>query len=159
MVHSHGGKNRVVLKRSSGCLLLFAGSDTTANTVAFAVYLLSKHGGAETKMVAEIDAFFERIARVAEGEVGGRPTFDDLHEFPYVEQVGKLSPHPLSISARSSSIHSESPTHPFLSILTSCTGVAFILTSPRLHVITLPLLHFSPKKKVLTHNCTYTGAL
>ena len=127
-----------------------AGSDTTANTVAFAVYLLSRHGGAEAKMVAEIDTFYERMAKGAAGDEGGRPTFDDLHEFPHVEQVSPASIHvskeisqershscscvPVSISARISSIHSS------LLILTSCTGVVFNLTAPRHHSTPTPFL-------------------
>lgn len=67
--------------------LLNTGSDTTANTVAFAVYLLSRHGGAETEMVAEIDAYYKQIAQAAPGEKNSRPTFDELDKFPYVEQV------------------------------------------------------------------------
>ena len=51
------------------------------------MYLLSRHSGAESKMVAEIDAYYKQIAQAAPGDGGSRPTFDELDNFPYVEQV------------------------------------------------------------------------
>eukprot|EP00897_Mesotaenium_endlicherianum_P011043 jgi/Mesen1/9968/ME000072S09381 len=85
--------------------LLGAGSATTANTIAFAIYLLAQNPEAEARLVAEIDQFFEKQDSESEallepssvdqskGEQGGqvaveqRPTYDELSSFPYTEQV------------------------------------------------------------------------
>eukprot|EP00850_Spirogloea_muscicola_P005820 SM000027S09601 [mRNA] locus=s27:235603:239159:- [translate_table: standard] len=71
-----------------------AGSDTTANTVAFSIYLLSKHPEAEKKVLAEIDNYRIPIPAQGDGDQkdgdGGKvthPTFEELSKFPYIEQV------------------------------------------------------------------------
>lgn len=58
-------------------LLIFAGHDTTANTLAWAFYLLSQHAVEETKLHAEVD-------RVLQGRT---PTIDDLPNLPYTRMV------------------------------------------------------------------------
>ena len=64
---------------------MIAGSDTTANTVAYAIYSLAQNPHVEAKMVAEIDAFeFDK------GDGVRRPTHDDLEFFPYVDLVRGL---------------------------------------------------------------------
>ena len=60
---------------------ILAGSDTSASTTTFAVYFLCTHTHVRQKVVAEIDAYFEGMG------VGGKPTFDDLDQFPDLEQV------------------------------------------------------------------------
>ena len=38
-------------------IFILAGYETTANTLAFCVYLLCKHPEAQQKVIAEVDAF------------------------------------------------------------------------------------------------------
>ena len=72
--------------RSESGAFFFAGHETTANTLTFALYLLAKHPEAEAKLHAE-------LARV----LGGRtPTIDDLPQLPFnrmvVEETLRLYP-------------------------------------------------------------------
>ena len=64
---------------------MLAGSDTSASTSTFAVYFLCTHPQARQKVVAEIDAYFEKLGDG--GDEAGKPTFDELDQFPYLEQV------------------------------------------------------------------------
>ena len=65
---------------------MLAGSDTSASTSTFAVYFLCTHPLVRQKVVAEIDAYFEKLGDG--GDVAGKPTFDELEQFPYLKQVG-----------------------------------------------------------------------
>lgn len=72
--------------RSESGAFFFAGHETTANTLTFALYLLAKHPEAEARLHAE-------LARV----LGGRtPTIDDLPQLPFnrmvVEETLRLYP-------------------------------------------------------------------
>merc|ERR1712124_76051 len=60
-------------------LLILAGYETTANTLAMAVYLLSKNKDKETKLIAEID-------RLKGTQMPGQ---DELKAYEYVEAVVK----------------------------------------------------------------------
>ena len=55
--------------------MMLAGYETTANTLAFSVYLLGKHSQAQHALLQEVDQF------------GGRPTYDSLPSFPYAAAV------------------------------------------------------------------------
>ena len=70
---------------------MLAGSDTTANTVTFAVYLLAKHPHVRQKMEAEIAAH-----KAAKMQGGGRtePAFA-TEGLEYTEQVRTLPPLPI----------------------------------------------------------------
>jgi cytochrome P450 len=58
-------------------VMMFAGHETTAATLAWAFYLLSQHSEVEAKLHAELD-----------GVLAGRaPTLDDLARLPYTRQV------------------------------------------------------------------------
>jgi len=57
--------------------LFMAGHETTANTLAWAWFLLSNHPDVEAKLHAELDAVL--------GD--GPPTFDDLRRLPYTGMV------------------------------------------------------------------------
>lgn len=57
--------------------LLLAGHETTANTLAWACYLLARHPEVERRLVAE-------LGRVLDGRA---PTVDDLSELPFLQQV------------------------------------------------------------------------
>ncbi|KAL3134381.1 hypothetical protein ABBQ38_006635 [Trebouxia sp. C0009 RCD-2024] len=56
-------------------LMLLAGYETTANALAFCIYLLGKHPHAQQKLLQEVDAF--------KGSLG----YDNLSDFPYVQAV------------------------------------------------------------------------
>ncbi|MEW5316263.1 MAG: hypothetical protein WDW38_007644 [Sanguina aurantia] len=58
---------------------LLAGYETTANTLAFVIYMLAVHPGAEARLVQEVDAF---------GRSRALDT-SDLDQFPYVGAVVK----------------------------------------------------------------------
>ena len=64
---------------------MLAGSDTSASTSTLAVYFLCTHPHVRKQVVAEIDAYFEKLGDG--GDVAGKPTFDELDQFPYLEQV------------------------------------------------------------------------
>ncbi|GAQ88955.1 Cytochrome P450 [Klebsormidium nitens] len=66
---------------------LGAGTDTTANTLSFAVYSLTNNPAAEEKMRREIRAFYEKLEKEGVKDTAFRPTYDELAQFPYVEQV------------------------------------------------------------------------
>ena len=55
--------------------MMLAGYETTANTLAFSVYLLGKHPQAQQCLLQEIDQF------------QGRPGYDSLASFPYAAAV------------------------------------------------------------------------
>ncbi|KAL3139154.1 hypothetical protein ABBQ32_005938 [Trebouxia sp. C0010 RCD-2024] len=55
--------------------MMLAGYETTANTLAFSVYLLGKHPQAQQRLLQEVDHF------------QGRPTYDSLPSFPYAAAV------------------------------------------------------------------------
>ena len=55
--------------------MILAGYETTANTLAFSVYLLAKHLQAQQCLLQEIDQF------------QGRPGYDSLPSFPYAAAV------------------------------------------------------------------------
>jgi cytochrome P450 len=56
---------------------ILAGYETTANTLAFCVYLLCKHPEAQQKLIAEVDAFGK----------DREPTLADLEQLPYTSAV------------------------------------------------------------------------
>jgi cytochrome P450 len=61
--------------------LLLAGHETTSNALTWTLYVLSEHPAIEAKLVRELDEV-----------LGGRtPTFEDLPNLPYTEQVLKES--------------------------------------------------------------------
>jgi cytochrome P450 len=63
--------------RDEAMTLFLAGHETTANTLAWAWYLLAEHPEAEARLHAELDAV-----------LGDRPpTFDDLPRLPFAEHV------------------------------------------------------------------------
>lgn len=53
---------------------------------SFAVYCLAKHPAVEEKVVREIDAFYSKLEKDGLKDAA-RPTYDELAQFPYVEQV------------------------------------------------------------------------
>lgn len=55
--------------------MILAGYETTANTLAYSIYLLSKHTAAQQQLLQEVDAFKQR------------PGYDDLPSFPYAAAV------------------------------------------------------------------------
>lgn len=55
--------------------MMLAGYETTANTLAFSVYLLGQHPQAQQSLLQEIDQF------------QGRPGYDSLPSFPYAAAV------------------------------------------------------------------------
>ena len=55
--------------------MMLAGYETTANTLAFSVYLLGKHPEAQQCLLQEVDQF------------QGRPGYDSLPLFPYAAAV------------------------------------------------------------------------
>ncbi|KAL3139153.1 hypothetical protein ABBQ32_005937 [Trebouxia sp. C0010 RCD-2024] len=55
--------------------MMLAGYETTANTLAFSVYLLGKHPQAQQRLLQEVDHF------------QGRPTYDSLPSFPYAAAI------------------------------------------------------------------------
>ena len=55
--------------------MILAGYETTANTLAFSVYLLAKHPQAQQCLLQEID------------QSQGRPGYDSLPSFPYAAAV------------------------------------------------------------------------
>jgi len=63
--------------RDEAMTLFMAGHETTANTLAWAWFLLSNHPDVEAKLHAELDAVL--------GD--GPPTFDDLRRLPYTGMV------------------------------------------------------------------------
>lgn len=72
-----GGRMTDRQLRDEAMTLFMAGHETTANTLAWAWYLLAQHPEAEARLHAELD-------RV----LGGRaPTVDDLPRLPYAENV------------------------------------------------------------------------
>ncbi|GAQ88956.1 cytochrome p450 [Klebsormidium nitens] len=66
---------------------LSAGTDTTANTLSFAVFCLTNNPAAEQKMCREIREFYEKLEKEGVADSEFRPTYDELAQFPYVEQV------------------------------------------------------------------------
>jgi len=58
--------------------IFIAGNETTANAMAWTLYLLSQHPQEEQKMLDEID---EKL------NSGLQPGYDTMHAFPYVRQV------------------------------------------------------------------------
>ncbi len=72
-----GGAMTAQEVRDEVVIIFIAGHETTAGTMTFVWYLLSKHPEAEARLHAELD-------RV----LGGRaPTYDDLANLPYARQV------------------------------------------------------------------------
>ena len=55
--------------------MILAGYETTANTLAYSIYLLGKHHTAQQQLLQEVDAFQQR------------PGYDDLSSFPYAAAV------------------------------------------------------------------------
>ncbi len=55
--------------------IILAGYETTANTLAYSVYLLGKNPEAQQQLLQEID------------QSHGRPGYDGLHQFPYAAAV------------------------------------------------------------------------
>lgn len=55
--------------------MVLAGYETTANALAFCIYLLSKHPDAQQRLIQEVDRF------------RGSPSYDDLSQFPFVRAV------------------------------------------------------------------------
>jgi cytochrome P450 len=64
------------LVRDELMTFLFAGHETTATALTFTWYLLAQHPDVERKLLAELDAVLD-----------GPPTFDDLPNLEYTEQV------------------------------------------------------------------------
>ena len=55
--------------------MILAGYETTANTLAFSIYLLGRNPSAQQSLLQEVDQF------------AGRPGYDDLQQFPYAAAV------------------------------------------------------------------------
>ena len=55
--------------------MVLAGYETTANTLAYSVYLLGKHPDSQQRLLQEVDRH------------PGRPGYDSLHQFPYAAAV------------------------------------------------------------------------
>ncbi len=55
--------------------MILAGYETTANTLAYSIYLLGKNPGTQHQLLQEIDQF------------QGRPGYDNLPQFPYAAAV------------------------------------------------------------------------
>ncbi len=55
--------------------MILAGYETTANTLAYSIYLLGKNPKAQQQLLQEID------------QSQGRPGYDSLHQFPYAAAV------------------------------------------------------------------------
>ncbi len=55
--------------------MILAGYETTANTLAYSIYLLGKNPEAQQQLLQEID------------QSQGRPGYDSLHQFPYAAAV------------------------------------------------------------------------
>src|SRR5262249_44187173 len=72
-----GGRMTDRQLRDEAMTLFMAGHETTANTLAWAWFLLAQHPEAEARLHAELDAVLGDRA----------PTFDDLPRLPYAEHV------------------------------------------------------------------------
>ncbi len=72
-----GGRMSDRQLRDEAMTLFMAGHETTANTLAWAWYLLALHPDVEAKLHAELDAVIPDRP----------PTFDDLPRLPYAEMV------------------------------------------------------------------------
>ena len=59
--------------------MILAGYETTANTLAYCVYLLSKSPATQQQVFQEVDQF--------RGPEGDQPGLEDLEKFPYVRAV------------------------------------------------------------------------
>ena len=55
--------------------MILAGYETTANTLAYSIYLLGKNPAAQQQLLQEVDAFPQQ------------PGYDDLPSFPYAAAV------------------------------------------------------------------------
>lgn len=55
--------------------MILAGYETTANTLAYSIYLLGKNPRAQEQLLQEVDAFPQQ------------PGYDDLPSFPYAAAV------------------------------------------------------------------------
>ena len=55
--------------------MILAGYETTANTLAYSIYLLGKNSSAQQQLLQEVDAFPQQ------------PGYDDLSSFPYAAAV------------------------------------------------------------------------
>lgn len=55
--------------------MILAGYETTANTLAYSIYLLGKNPEAQQRLLQEVDQF------------PGQPGYDSLHQFPYAAAV------------------------------------------------------------------------
>ena len=55
--------------------MILAGYETTANTLAFSIYLLARNPDTQQRLLQEVDQF------------AGRPGYDDLQHFPYSAAV------------------------------------------------------------------------
>ncbi len=55
--------------------MILAGYETTANTLAYSIYLLGKNPETQQHLLQEID------------QSQGRPGYDSLHQFPYAAAV------------------------------------------------------------------------
>lgn len=53
----------------------------------FTVYLLAKHPAVEEKLVHEVRAFYDKLDEAGADNVEKRPSYDELVQFPFVEQV------------------------------------------------------------------------
>ncbi|WP_424810873.1 cytochrome P450 [Roseococcus sp. YIM B11640] len=95
----HSGMSRMAF-RNEAITLFMAGHETTANTLAWAWFLLSEATWAEERMLAELDSV-----------LGGREaTYEDLDKLPYtravVEETLRLYP-PVPVLARRASEDTE----------------------------------------------------
>ena len=66
---------------ASAILFMVAGSDTSANTLAFACYQLAKNPEIQEKLRIEINSMFD------ENPSEESLTYEDLQKMPYLEQV------------------------------------------------------------------------
>ena len=68
------------------CSEFLAESDNVASTTTFAIYLVCTHLHVRDRVVAEIDKYYS-IHEGSECDAEGKPTFEDLDQFPYIDQV------------------------------------------------------------------------
>jgi cytochrome P450 len=70
--------------RDTTKLFMFAGQDTTANTLAFALWELATHAAAQDKLRAEVDSLFDSLQK---GQL--YPDYKDIMGLKYLDTVSK----------------------------------------------------------------------
>eukprot|EP00271_Cylindrocystis_brebissonii_P002587 TRINITY_DN13324_c0_g1_i1.p1 TRINITY_DN13324_c0_g1~~TRINITY_DN13324_c0_g1_i1.p1 ORF type:complete len:547 (-),score=81.80 TRINITY_DN13324_c0_g1_i1:582-2222(-) len=91
-VHSDDSSKPALSNTEIGSIvgeLIAAGSDTTANTLAFAIFLLATHPDAMRSVHQEIDRVCAQISGGEKGAGALKLSYDDIDKFAYIERVVK----------------------------------------------------------------------